>query len=47
MAQSWGEIEYAHNNWPRTMWVSHLSEWIHSIYAKFKPDISWIIREVL
>jgi hypothetical protein len=24
-----------------------LSEWIHSIRAKSKPDVSWIIREVL
>jgi hypothetical protein len=41
-----GEIEYAHNNWPRIMWVPHLSEWIHSIRVKSKYDISWIIREV-
>jgi hypothetical protein len=40
VAQPWWEIEYAHNNWPRTMWVSHLSEWTHSICAKSKPDIS-------
>jgi hypothetical protein len=41
-----GEIEYAHHNWPHNVWVPHLSEWIHSIHAKFKPAISWIIREV-
>jgi hypothetical protein len=29
------------------VWVPHLSEWTHSSHAKFKPDISWIIREVL
>jgi hypothetical protein len=29
------------------MWVPHLSEWIHSIRAKYKHDISWIIKEVL
>jgi hypothetical protein len=29
------------------MWVPHLSEWIHSIRAKSKPDIFWISREVL
>jgi hypothetical protein len=29
------------------MWVPHLSEWIHSIRAKSKYNISWIIREVL
>jgi hypothetical protein len=38
-----GEIEYAHNNWQCTVWVPHLSEWIHSIYTKSKHDISWII----
>jgi hypothetical protein len=47
MAQPWSEIEYAHNNWPRTMWVPYLSEWTYSICAKSKPDISWIIKEVL
>jgi hypothetical protein len=47
VAQPWWEIEYAHNNWLRTVWVPHLSEWTHSIYAKSKPDISWIIREIL
>jgi hypothetical protein len=34
------EIEYAHNNWPRTVWVSYLSKWTHSIRAKSKPDLS-------
>jgi hypothetical protein len=29
------------------MWFPHLSEWIHFIRAKSKPNISWIIREVL
>jgi hypothetical protein len=29
------------------MWVPHLSERIHSICAKTKPNIPWIIREVL
>jgi hypothetical protein len=47
MTQSWGEIEYAHNNWSCTIWVPHLSEWIHFIREKSKPDIFWIIREVL
>jgi hypothetical protein len=41
------DIEYAHNNWPCTVWVPQLFEWIHSICAKSKPYISWIIREVL
>jgi hypothetical protein len=47
MAQPWWKIEYAHNNWPRTMWVPHLSEMIHSIGVKIKPNIPWFIREVL
>jgi hypothetical protein len=42
-----GEIEYAHNIWSCTVWVPHLSEWIYSISAMSKLDISWIIREVL
>jgi hypothetical protein len=29
------------------MWVPHLSERIHSIGAKTKSNISWIIRKVL
>jgi hypothetical protein len=29
------------------MCVSHLSEMIHSISSKTKPNISWMIREVL
>jgi hypothetical protein len=45
--QNHGGIEYANNNWSRTVWVPHLSKWIHSNRAKFKPDISWIITEVL
>jgi hypothetical protein len=47
MAKPWWEIEYAHNYGPRTVWVLHLSKWTHSICAKSKPDISWIIREIL
>jgi hypothetical protein len=47
VAQPWWEIEYAQNNWLRIVWVSHLSEWTNSTRAKSKPDISWIIREVL
>jgi hypothetical protein len=38
---------YAHNNWPDTVWVPHLSERIHSIGAKTKSNIPWIIRKVL
>jgi hypothetical protein len=45
--QPWWDIEYEHNNWPHTVWVPHLFEWTHSIRAKSKPDISWIIRNVL
>jgi hypothetical protein len=40
VAQLRWEIEYAHNNWPHTVRVPHLSEWIHSIHAKSKLDIS-------
>jgi hypothetical protein len=29
------------------VWVSHLSERIHCICTKSKPDIPWVIREVL
>jgi hypothetical protein len=29
------------------MWVPHLSEMIHSIGAKTKSNIPWVIREVL
>jgi hypothetical protein len=29
------------------MWVPHLSERIHSIGAKTKSNIPWIIREVI
>jgi hypothetical protein len=47
VAQPWCKIEYAHNNWPHTVWDSYLSEWTHSTCAKFNPDISRIIREVL
>jgi hypothetical protein len=38
---------YAHNNWPGTVWVPHLSERIHPSGAKTKSNIHWIIREVL
>jgi hypothetical protein len=47
MAQPWWEIEYSHNNWPYIVWVPRLSKWIHSIHAKSKPDISWIMRDIL
>jgi hypothetical protein len=47
VAQPWQNIVYSHNNWTGTVWVSHLSKRIHSIGAKTKPKISWIIREVL
>jgi hypothetical protein len=29
------------------MWVHHLSEMIHSICVKIKPNIPWIISQVL
>jgi hypothetical protein len=29
------------------MWVPHLSEMIHSIGAKTKSNIPWVVREVL
>jgi hypothetical protein len=44
VAQPCGEIEYAHNNWSRTVRVPHLSEWIHSIRAKSKPNSSMILH---
>jgi hypothetical protein len=47
MAQPWRKIVYAHNNWPGTVWIPHLSERIHSISAKTKSNIPWIVREVL
>jgi hypothetical protein len=47
VAQPWWKIVYAHNNWPGTLWVPHLSEMIHSIGAKTKSNIPWIIRKVL
>jgi hypothetical protein len=47
VAQPWRKIVYAHNNWLGTVWVSHLSESIHSIGAKTKSNIPWTIRKVL
>jgi hypothetical protein len=47
MAQPWRKIVYAHNNWPGTMSVPHLSERIHSVGGKTKSNIPWIIRKVL
>jgi hypothetical protein len=47
VAQPWSKIVYTHNNWSNTVWVPHLSELIHSIGAKTKSHIPWIIREVL
>jgi hypothetical protein len=47
MAQPWRKIVYAHNNWPGTVWVPHLSKRIHSISAKIKSNIPWIVRKVL
>jgi hypothetical protein len=41
------KIVYAHNNWPVTMWVPHLSEMIHFIGAKTKINIPWIIKKVI
>jgi hypothetical protein len=35
------------NNWLGTVWVPHLSEMIHSIGAKTKSNIPWIVRKVL
>jgi hypothetical protein len=40
-------IVYAHNNWPGTVWVPHLSERIHFIGAGTKSNIAWIVRNVL
>jgi hypothetical protein len=34
------EIEYAYNNWQRTVWVPHLSKWIHSIHAKGPREVT-------
>jgi hypothetical protein len=47
VAQPWRKIVYAHNNWPGTMWVPHLSKRIHSISAKTKSNIPWIVKKVL
>jgi hypothetical protein len=47
VAQPWWKIVYAHNNWLATVLVPHLSERIHSIGAKTKSNIPWIIRKVL
>jgi hypothetical protein len=47
VAQPRRKIVYAHNNWPGTMWVHHLSERIHFIGAKTKSNIPWIVRKVL
>jgi hypothetical protein len=46
VAQPWRKIVYAHNNLPGTGWVPHLSERIHSIGAKTKSHIPWIVRKV-
>jgi hypothetical protein len=47
VAQPWWKIIYAHNNWSGIVWVSHLSEGIHSIGTKTEPNIPLIIREFL
>jgi hypothetical protein len=47
VAQPWRKNVYAHNNWPGVVWVPHLSERIHSIGAKTKSNIPWIIQKVL
>jgi hypothetical protein len=47
VAQTRRKKLYAHNNWLGTVWISHLSERIHSIGAKTKSNIPCIIREVL
>jgi hypothetical protein len=47
VAQPWRKIVYAHNNWPGTVSIPYLSERIHSIGAKTKSNIPWIVREVL
>jgi hypothetical protein len=47
VAQPWRKIVYAHNNWSSIEWVPHHSEGIHSIGAKTKSNVPWIIREVL
>jgi hypothetical protein len=41
------KIVYAYNNWSSTVWVPHLFKMIHSIGAKIKSNIPWIIRKVL
>jgi hypothetical protein len=35
------------NNWSGTVWVPHLFKRIHSIGAKTKYNIPWIVREIL
>jgi hypothetical protein len=47
VGEPWWEIEYVHNNMSRTVWVPRLSKWTYFIRAKSKPNIFWIIREVL
>jgi hypothetical protein len=47
VAQLWWKIVYAHNNWSSIVRVPHLSERIHSIDAKTKSNIPWIVRKVL
>jgi hypothetical protein len=47
MAQPCKKIVYAHNNWSGTVWVPHVSKMIHSIGAKIKSNIPWIVRKVL
>jgi hypothetical protein len=47
VAQPWWKVVYAHNNWPGTVWVPHLSKRIYFIGAKTKSNIPWIIRKVL
>jgi hypothetical protein len=41
------KIVYGHNNWLGNVWVPHLSERIHSIGAKTKFNIPWIVRKIL
>jgi hypothetical protein len=45
VAQPWLKIVYVHNNWPGIVWVPHLSERIHSIGAKTRSNILWIVRK--
>jgi hypothetical protein len=47
VAQPRRKIIYAHNNWPGTICVPHLFERIHSIGAKTKSNIPWIVRNIL